>query len=44
MFDEIVTSCFDINWSANWYLVVVDVCVISVGAYNSRPDEPGSPR
>jgi len=44
MFDEIVTSCFGMNWSANWYLVVVVACVISVGVYNSLLDEPGSPR
>jgi len=44
MFDEIVTSYFGMNWSVNWYLVVVVACVISVGVCNSRPDEPGSPR
>jgi len=44
MFDGIVISCFGMNWSANWCLVAVVACVISVGIYNSRPDEPGSPR
>jgi len=32
------------NWSANWYLVAAVACIISVRTYNSRPDEPGSPR